>query len=223
MIQEGQIGLFGRGIFQSVKIGGMNQLPPISFPPLPGLSLLQNLVESVRLPDWVIDESQNKLVLLLNHVLMQEPQATDRVRRQQGKAVRLVWGQFELTLQATPAGLLERPPFPLPAGQVPTRVDLTVSVTQTALPALLGTVARGEKPAVTIDGDVQLAAEVAWLADNVRWDVEEDLSRVLGDAAAHTLIKALGVAGAALKAFVARIQPGATAPAASPSSTPAAP
>ena len=223
MIQEGQIGLFGRGIFQSVKIGGMNQLPPISFPPLPGLSLLQNLVESVRLPDWVIDESQNKLVLLLNHVLMQEPQATDRVRRQQGKAVRLVWGQFELTLQATPAGLLERPPFPLPAGQVPTRVDLTVSVTQAALAALLGTVARGEKPAVTIDGDVQLAAEVAWLADNVRWDVEEDLSRVLGVAAAHTLIKALGVAGAALKAFVARIQPGATAPAASPSSTPAAP
>ena len=162
-------------------------------------------------------------MLLLNHVLMQEPQATDRVRRQQGKAVRLVWGQFELTLQATPAGLLERPPFPLPAGHVPVRVDLTVSVTQTALPALLGTVARGEKPAVTIDRDVQLAAEVAWLADNVRWDVEEDLSRVLGDAAAHTLIKALGVAGAALKAFVARIQPGATAPAASPSSTPAAP
>lgn len=201
----------------------MNQLPPFSLPPLPGLSLLQNLVESVQLPDWVIDEAQNKLVLLLNHVLMQEPQATDRVRRQQGKSVRLVWGRFELTLQATPAGLLERPPFPLPAGQAPVRADLTVNVTQTALPTLLGAVARGEKPAVTIEGDVQLAAEVAWLADNVRWDVEEDLSRVLGDAAAHTLVKALGAAGVAVKAFAARLQPGAAAPVASPSSTPAAP
>ena len=54
-----------------------------------------------------------------------------------------------------------------------------LSVTQTALPALLGTVARGEKPAVTIDGDVQLAAELAWLSDNLRWDVEEDLARLI--------------------------------------------
>jgi ubiquinone biosynthesis protein UbiJ len=185
----------------------MNTTPPFSFPPLPGLSLLQNLVESVQLPDWVIDEAQNRLVLLLNHVLMQEPQAQDRIRRQQGKSARLVWGRFELTLFATPAGLLERPPFPGPIGQTPARADLTVNVTQTSLPLVLGAVVRGEKPAVSIEGDVQLAAEVAWLADNVRWDIEEDLSRVLGDAAAHTLVKALGVAGVALRSFAGRLKP----------------
>lgn len=173
--------------------------------------MLQNLVESVQLPDWVVDESQNKLVLLLNHVLMQEPQATERIRRQQGKTVRLLWGRFELSLQATPAGLLERPPFPLPAGVEPLRADLTVNVTQTALPALLGAVAKGEKPAVSIEGDVQLAAEVAWLIDNVRWDIEEDLSRLFGDAPAHTLVKALGLAGGAVKGFVARFLPDAAA------------
>lgn len=185
----------------------MNTTPPFSFPPLPGLSLLQNLVESVQLPPWVIDETQNRVVLLLNHVLMQEPQAQERIRRQCGKSARLLWGRFELTLTATPAGLLERPPFPLPPGQPPARADLVVSLTQTALPDLLGTVVRGDKPAVSIEGDVQLAAEVAWLADNVRWDVEEDLSRVLGDAAAHTLVKALGVAGLALRSFVGRVKP----------------
>jgi ubiquinone biosynthesis protein UbiJ len=37
---------------------------------------------------------------------------------------------------------------------------------------------------------VQLAAEVAWLADNLRWDIEEDLSRVLGDVPAHALAQA---------------------------------
>ena len=44
---------------------------------------------------------------------------------------------------------------------------------------------QGDKPAVRIVGDVQLAAEVNWLVDHVRWDIEEDLSRLLGDAPAH--------------------------------------
>jgi ubiquinone biosynthesis protein UbiJ len=38
---------------------------------------------------------------------------------------------------------------------------------------------------VRIEGDVQLAAEVNWLVDHVRWDMEEDLSRLMGDAPAH--------------------------------------
>jgi ubiquinone biosynthesis protein UbiJ len=46
---------------------------------------------------------------------------------------------------------------------------------------------RGDKPEVRIEGDVQLAADVNWLVDHVRWDAEEDLSRVLGDAPAHAL------------------------------------
>jgi ubiquinone biosynthesis protein UbiJ len=40
----------------------------------------------------------------------------------------------------------------------------------------------GDKPAVRIEGDVQLAAEVNWLIDHVRWDIEEDLARLMGDA-----------------------------------------
>jgi len=49
-------------------------------------------------------------------------------------------------------------------------------------------VLQGEKPGVHVEGDVQLAAEVNWLIDHVRWDVTEDLSVWLGDAAAHTLV-----------------------------------
>lgn len=183
----------------------MTHTPPFSRPSLPGLSLLQNLAESVQPPDWVIDETQNRLVLLLNHVLMQEPQAMDRVRRQQGKSARLVWGRFELTLQASPAGLLSRQPYPLPVGAAAVQPDLTVTLTQTALPTVVVAALRGEKPAVRIEGDVQLAAEVAWLTDNVRWDIEEDLSRVLGDAPAYALVKALGGAKVAVQSFVVRM------------------
>jgi len=187
----------------------MNTTSPFSFPPLPGAHLLQNLLESFQPPAWVVDEVQNKIVLLLNHVLMQEPQAQDRVRRQKGKSARMAWGRFEMTLQASPAGLLER----VLDGAA---VDLTVTLTEAGLPAVLDKVARGDKPAVNIEGDVQLAAEVAWLVDNLRWDVEEDLSRLVGDAAAHTLCKAAAVAGGAVKAFALRVLPQSGGAAAAP-------
>lgn len=162
------------------------------------LGMLQSLLGSVRPPEWVVDEVQNRVVLFLNHVLMQEPQAQQRLRRQLGKPVRVAWGDFHLTLAPTAAGLLERP-----AGD--RQPELHVTVTQTSPFALAQQVLGGERPNVDIQGDVQLAAEVAWLVDNVRWDVEEDLSRLMGDAAAHTLVGFARQAAQALKGFVARM------------------
>jgi len=165
------------------------------------LGFLQSLLGRIRPPEWVVDELQNRLVLFLNHVLMQEPQAQERLKRQTGKPVKLQWGEVHLTLAATPAGLLERPTGAAPA-------ELTVTLTQTSPFAVAQSVIAGDKPGVDIQGDVQLAAEVAWLVDNVRWDVEEDLSRVVGDATAHTLSKFARAASQAVKAFVARLPEG---------------
>jgi ubiquinone biosynthesis protein UbiJ len=50
---------------------------------------------------------------------------------------------------------------------------------------------------------VQLAAELNWLVDHVRWDIEEDLAKVLGDAAAHSLGQATRALTAALRRFAA--------------------
>jgi ubiquinone biosynthesis protein UbiJ len=49
---------------------------------------------------------------------------------------------------------------------------------------------QGKKPDVRIEGDVQLAAEINWLADHVRWDIEEDLSRIVGDVPARFMTQA---------------------------------
>jgi ubiquinone biosynthesis protein UbiJ len=49
---------------------------------------------------------------------------------------------------------------------------------------------------------VQLAAEVNWLADHVRWDVEEDLSRIVGDAPAHMMVQSVQSMAKALRQFV---------------------
>jgi ubiquinone biosynthesis accessory factor UbiJ len=147
--------------------------------PVPGF--LHTLLSKMRPPEWVVDETQTR----------------DRLRRQKGKRVRVQWGEINLTLMPTSAGLLERS-----AGNV--KPDLSVTLTQVSPFELAQSVIAGDRPGVDIQGDVQLAAEVAWLVDNVRWDVEEDLSRILGDAAAHTLVRVGKSAVLAVKGFVRR-------------------
>ena len=89
-----------------------------------------------------------------------------------------------------------------------TQADLTLTVIETSPLALVQQALRAGKPGVRIEGDVQLAAEVNWLVDHVRWDLEEDLSRVVGDTAAHTLGNVARSAAAMLRQFIGQ-RPGA--------------
>ena len=135
--------------------------------PLPPVELLQQLASKLPAPPaWLRAELHNRLVLLLNHVLQQEPQAMDRLRRQQGKRLQLNWGSIEFVLQPTPAGLLA-------VSQQGADADLRLRVAEASPLALAQTVLAGAKPPVEIQGDVQLAAEIGWLVDNLRWDLEE--------------------------------------------------
>jgi ubiquinone biosynthesis protein UbiJ len=160
-------------------------------------AFLQNFNIPITPPAWAIEESHRRIVLLLNHVLMQEPQAMERLKRQKGRVVLSQWRAFTFKLQVTPAGL-----FDVASQEVD--ADLTLVVTEESPLLVVQAMLKGEKPAVRIEGDVQLAAEVNWLADHVRWDVEEDLARIMGDAPAHTLAQAAGFIGQALKQFVAK-------------------
>ncbi len=160
-------------------------------------------VAGLQPPAWVVDETLNRLVLFLNHVLMSEPEAMQRLARQKGQRIELLWQKLQLQLQATPAGLFERGRFE--------GFDLRLTVTEESPLDLLSALARGDKPRVRIEGDVQLAAEVNWLIDNVRWDAEEDLARLIGDAPAHTLAGLGRQALAAIRGFVASKVPAAAA------------
>ena len=82
--------------------------------------------------------------------------------------------------------------------------DLRLTVTDENPLDVATALLRGDKPSVRIEGDVQLAAEVNWLIDHVRWDAEEDLARLIGDAPAHTLAQWARSAIAALKKFSAQ-------------------
>ncbi len=163
-------------------------------------SFLEGLLQSLPLPNfqppaWAVDEAQRRIVLLLNHILIQEKEASSRLARQKGRVVHLQWRSFALQLIATPAGLLDLAP-------AQAKPDLVLAVTEASPLALAQGALRGDKPAVRIEGDVQLAAEVNWLVDHVRWDLEEDLSRVIGDAPAHALGQAARGMATALRQFL---------------------
>ena len=81
--------------------------------------------------------------------------------------------------------------------------DLTLTVNDTSPLDLARSAVRGEKPSLRIEGDVQLAADVNWLIANVRWDAEEDLSRVVGDAPAHAVASVGRRVAEGLRSFVA--------------------
>jgi len=82
--------------------------------------------------------------------------------------------------------------------------DLRLTVTEESPLDIATALMRGDKPSVRIEGDVQLATEVNWLIDHVRWDAEEDLARLIGDAPAHTLAQWARSAMLALKKFTAQ-------------------
>lgn len=162
---------------------------------------LQNFQVPIAPPAWAVEESHRRIVLLLNHVLLQEPQATERLCRQKGRVILVQWMQWTFRVCITPAGLLDLAPSDHIA-------DLTLTIVETSPLVILQAVMQGQKPNVRIEGDVQLAAEVNWLIDHVRWDIEEDLARVVGDAPAHAMAQAGRAIAQALQQFVT---PGAAA------------
>jgi ubiquinone biosynthesis protein UbiJ len=146
-------------------------------------------------PTWAVQESHRRILLLVNHILMQEPVAMERLVRHKGQTVLAQWREFKFGVTVTPAGLLDL------AADV-ANPDLQLFITEDSPWALAQTLLDGKKPSVRVAGDVQLAAEINWLVDHVRWDIEEDLSRVLGDAPAHLVVDAARTVARALRQFV---------------------
>ncbi|MES2951129.1 MAG: SCP2 sterol-binding domain-containing protein [Pseudomonadota bacterium] len=164
-------------------------------------SMLEGMLQNFNLPftppAWAIDEMHRRTVLLLNHVLMQEPQAMERLARQKGSVVRMQWRTLTFKVTVTPAGLLD-------VAEPDAEADLALVITEESPLAIAQSLMQGNKPAVRIEGDVQLAADVSWLIDHVRWDLEEDLARLMGDAPAHALVQAASAMAQALQRFAGR-------------------
>lgn len=115
----------------------------------------------------------------LNHLLEAAPWARERLAPFAGRSWRVTLAPLpDLTFAVLETGLLEISDAPEP--------HLVVALTPAALPAL----ARRDETLLremSFTGDAELAAALQYLARHLEWDVEEDLSQVVGDVAAHRI------------------------------------
>jgi ubiquinone biosynthesis protein UbiJ len=119
------------------------------------------------------------VIAFINHLLAAEQWARDKLAPFAGKRVRVTMPALpDLAFAVAPDGLL--------AAAADGEPDLTIGLTAAALPKL---VTRDESvlQTITFSGDAELAAALQFLFRHLRWDVEEDLARVVGDVAAHRL------------------------------------
>lgn len=154
------------------------------------------------LADTVSNAVLERATLLVNHVLAGEPVAQQRLREHAGRCIQLRYVDWPTLLpplptmafRVTPAGLVE-----WCGADAPAAADLTVSI-DAANPALLMVrTLVGERPRVDVAGDAAFAADVNWLIDNLRWDIEDDLARVVGAAPARELARLARLAAGALR------------------------
>lgn len=149
-----------------------------------------------------------RFTLWLNHVLASESVAVQRLRPHAGRCIRLQlsgWPSLlprlpELSFVITPAGLVEwtgsdAPPLP----------DLRLSIDASNPARSMVQGLAGTRPAVDVSGDAALAADVSWLMDNLRWDLQDDLARLIGQAPAHELAQIGGKLADGLRGAVATL------------------
>ena len=130
----------------------------------------------------------------INHVLAGEPWASAELAKHAGKAIALEMPFGRFAVQITNSGLLEAVRHPdsteISDGEAvpPIRTALVLTISSQALSTLLtssGPIRENAFKSVTIAGDADLAQLLGRLAGQLRWEYEEDLSKIIGDAPAH--------------------------------------
>ncbi len=132
-----------------------------------------------------------RATLVANHVIAAEPEAVRRLVPHAGRHLTLHLDGWPSALPRLPAlrfavtraGLLEW------CRDEEGPVDLAVRVDAANPAALAARWAAGQRPRIDLDGDAQFAADLDWLVEHLRWDVEDDLARTVGPAAARGIAR----------------------------------
>ena len=124
---------------------------------------------------------ENGAATALNQLLRREAWAREKLAPFAGEVVELRFAPFTPLRLAIAAG-----------GQTAAaQVDGVPTLTISAKPGFFAALPKGEEHlmrAMDISGNAQLASEILALLRYLRWDVEEDLSRIFGDALAYRMV-----------------------------------
>ena len=117
---------------------------------------------------------ERPLIATINHLLARQPALRERLRAYAGKVARIDLGLASLTMAVAADGLLET------ADAEPV---VTIAVQPANVPLILSDMERAFSY-VTIRGDADFARAISELAQQIRWDPEEELAPWIGDIAA---------------------------------------
>lgn len=115
----------------------------------------------------------------VNHLLARETWARERLAPYAGKTARLSCPPVVLTLLVQPDGYLAA----VDAHDAQ-QVDVALTVPASALPMYLQGGQAAVMKHVKIEGDAEFAQILGKLAEHLRWEPEEDLAQLIGDAPA---------------------------------------
>lgn len=125
------------------------------------------------------------VIQFFNRVLSDYPAARHRLRAHDGKVIAAQVGPVAMRMRVTADGEME---LVGNAGVAAPDADVSLTVPLSLLPRLAS---KDESALAQIifSGDAELAATLSDIARNVEWDIEADLSRVVGDVAAHRMVE----------------------------------
>lgn len=133
----------------------------------------------------------------LNHVLASAAWARQKLLPFAGRHARLSMPPWRLGLAVTAEGM-----FATAAAESMPDVEI-IFPAETPFLALQG---RDRiMQSVRVEGGAEFATEIAYVLKNLRWDFEEDLSKVVGDIAAHRIAGGLATLVDWQKQAVARL------------------
>jgi ubiquinone biosynthesis protein UbiJ len=143
-----------------------------------------------------------RLTLLANHVIGSEPVAMQRLKAHAGRSIQLHFAGWPALLPALPvtafrvsnAGLLE-----WCGADAPSAADLRVEIDASNPALAVAQALSGTRPRVEVAGDAAFATDLNWLFDNLRWDLQDDVARVVGQAPARELARVAGSVSAGLR------------------------
>ncbi|MEW6512448.1 MAG: SCP2 sterol-binding domain-containing protein [Pseudomonadota bacterium] len=117
----------------------------------------------------------------LNHLLESANWARARLAPFAGRRARFAMPPFEFGFEVSSAGMVVANPDP---GLTDVVIRLPAD-TPFLLPQGLDRV----MAQATVEGNAEFATELSFVFRNLRWDAEEDLSKLVGDIAAHRIVQ----------------------------------
>ncbi len=127
------------------------------------------------------------VVAALNHLLAREAWARERLAPYAGYSVCIITPLIRLGITVQTNGLVA--PRPKEEEDQPYAVSITLPLA--ALSAILTQGQAALSKYVKVEGDAEFAATLGFLAQHLRWEIEEDLAQLIGDAPASQLSQML--------------------------------